>query len=287
MNIITYITQKQKYTQKALAEKLGVSTTQISLWKKGSNIPYARQQQLEEIAGFFSHSADWSILCDNKKENEALWFDYFDNILNSLQSEYEITDAIRDYDFHVPSILVALNKLGVHVEKTPPQNQNEKVCCFATLLEKVLIMYSLYHAWCEKVLIEDPVEISTELYDAAGEIESMAADFSMRQIPEESITAYRLDKELIYSHSAESWRTLNHAIHSYLGELIMNRLPIRYDYFEILNIDPEILNDKLYDEKLSEEKQITKYFTYPEQQILKNQKRTNELLQELLIKLDE
>ena len=92
-NLVTYILQNTKMTQKDLAAAIGVSGAQVSKWKSGESIPNERAEQLKEAAKI---PDNYELLeLAGSQDNIGMWVDHIQTeILPGL--EFGLDDEFED-----------------------------------------------------------------------------------------------------------------------------------------------------------------------------------------------
>ena len=121
INIIEYITKNTDLKQKDIAEKLGVTTGQVSKWKKGEYISSDREKELNKLAGLFGDNADWAILVKTE-ENGKAWHDFLCE--KDSRTEFPVLNYEIDEWFFAQWLLEVLDELGVPIPEIAPSMQD-------------------------------------------------------------------------------------------------------------------------------------------------------------------
>ncbi|AYW19295.1 XRE family transcriptional regulator [Klebsiella variicola] len=179
--LIELALQSTGLTQKALAEKLGVSPTQISKWKKGEYISSEMESGLRAITGIGEQDPAvilWSgSLADAKKWNKLIGF------LGKLAYEgdetgYEIYPLLDEPESLSSSIFYLLHEIGVSIPSPFPTGlaldyedmedveaqeifDNSLVSLLNQILKAYTDVYGFYMAYIDDLIQDD----SLQLYD--------------------------------------------------------------------------------------------------------------------------
>ena len=125
-NIIDYLTTEKGLKQQDIAERMGVSTAQVSKWKRKNIIAFKRERALMKLADLawesdekpLGYSSAFAILVKSK-ENEKNWIKYFDDISLSAHNIYQFDPRFLQIDF-VEETLLMFNKAGIKIPDKVP-----------------------------------------------------------------------------------------------------------------------------------------------------------------------
>ena len=132
VNIIDYLTDVKGFKQIDIAKEIGVSTVQVSKWKKNAlDISPPREEELTKLAGLWWTSdicsyglpPIWAILMKSK-ENHIAWHQYFvdlnHSIIDSESSEMWHHSIEDDLNVFFLTFLSIFNRAGFIVPETAP-----------------------------------------------------------------------------------------------------------------------------------------------------------------------
>jgi transcriptional regulator with XRE-family HTH domain len=271
-NYIDYISNNKGISQKELAEKLGVSTAQISKWKKGEKIPEDRQEQLHKIADIWSLWPTWVELVQTK-ENQTEWFETFDN-------EFTTPENAEEY---LPSLITNLIDLGF----TFSSNVHDSKAFFKSFMHT----HSIHLNWLYTNMIED-VEHLTDIAEQAYRIEETLHCITLEEMLNES-EGQALITEL-FEKPLESLTARIQAERLEALNLIANYCSLRSkynmihkDYFHLVFVHSEELLDSLEDEDFLSNYAIDKYLSFAERLTLKHLSEQTRIMQKFEAKFDE
>lgn len=131
LNIVDYLINVKGYKQIDIAKEIGVSTVQVSKWKKDSlNISPPREEELTKLADLWWTSdicsyglpPEWAILM-RSKENHIAWYQYFVDLNHSIIDSNESGlwhHSQENLNLFFLSFLVTFSKAGFIVPETAP-----------------------------------------------------------------------------------------------------------------------------------------------------------------------
>jgi len=131
INIIDYLTDEKGFKQLDIAKEIGVSTVQVSKWKKNSSdIPQIREVELLKLADLWWSSAlcknglppEWAILVKTK-ENHIAWHHYFIDLNTSILDNNPTElwhHSFEDMNTFILTFLSLLNRYGFTVPEIAP-----------------------------------------------------------------------------------------------------------------------------------------------------------------------
>jgi len=289
LNIIEYITKNTDFRQKDIAERLAVSTAQISKWKSGEYISQEREEALLQLAGLFGDDAEWAMLVKTE-ENSKSWIEYvrYRNEIVDLPS-YTIQDMPEIY---VRLILSSLADVGVVLPNSAPSvNQIDKdgyeSSLFDSLVGNYLDEYSRLIYWhqanigslnFDDAVIDGPHK---EVY----ELEDCAVSLTLCYVDNELLIETGADNVKLKHFQQQSRRKTKDAIVALCEAMRSRKMPFTTDYFDYLSKSPEWLEDE---QIITEEgvTSVTDFLTYQERNILEKIDLNNRLLTELQAKVD-
>jgi len=256
-NIIQYILDTTELKQKDIAEKLEVSTTQISKWKKGEYISYDKRNQLEKLAGIIEYSLEWTESVKTQ-ENSNKWVNYVYNIAEYSETWEELDDTI------IIGILRNIVCSGIKLDKTPPQlTSNEESTNFEYFIQSVIENYTILSSFHSKYLYTYDYN-EGKINELAMEIGFQLLPWSLNNIDDHILESLNIDMEIFNKNIKKTKHNLINLINNYCKELIIYNKPIIEDYFLLVNTYPPHLDDYLFENNTS----IFKYHTLAERRIL-------------------
>ena len=128
-NIIDYLTDVKGYKQIDIAKKMGVSTVQVSKWKKNRDIATKRAIELMKLADLWWESEDGRMMTSEyailikTKENELQWHKYFMDLNHHIldNNPTEIWHhSFEDLEDFIAETLLILNTAGFNVPTIAP-----------------------------------------------------------------------------------------------------------------------------------------------------------------------
>jgi len=283
INIIEYITKNKGLKQQDIAEKLGVTTGQISKWKKGEYISADRRRELNKLGDLFSDNLDWTLI-SKTKENADAWFAY----INWYSDEYnrEIED---EGDFFIPYIFTCLSDLGAKIPDKAPSvsemdSDNYELTSFDSVITDLLYSYAILVQWNDKIISERDFD---DLWDYFCEIASNALNVAMinvSMVGKSNLLAIGIKENILDQYINKSKKNIRRCIKNLLLQFNEKGLPITKDYYLIIDQDTEWLDDEMMFS--SNRNNILEHLSYADRNLLETQKYGIELLESLNRKVD-
>jgi transcriptional regulator with XRE-family HTH domain len=244
MNIVDQITKAQNLTQKELANRLGVSPTQITKWKQGETISKLQLEKFKEEFGLFGDNPKFSLLMGNDSNKAKAWYDLFEYFYD------EIDDFEVDGKIFVEFFLLTLSELDVTLPDDPHIIDNEKD--EDSLWSEFLSIHSFdyqkrinwaYSYMCPDESLDDNnftlFTLYQDIYHSAGEV-------ALSKISPEIITKLGASENKFQDFIRKTERETMSRI-SELCENIFNKgVPLRKDYYRFVMDDPEELDEDVY-----------------------------------------
>ena len=285
-NLIEYIIEKTELKQKDIAEKLGVSTAQVSKWKSGESIPVARQLELQFLCGAIDVDLDWIQLVGTK-ENAESWIAYLVH-MTSLASEAGETNLLSDMpEVYGKYLLNNLSMIGVEIKGQAPAQpfydeeiEDMTYTDFDRLIDAYLNNYTPLAQWCEHCL-----PYNEELADVTTGMHSTAVDLAVKYIDDELLEKNGVDLAKFRSFVQQTDLEARKDISELCSEMITFNIPFRRDYFEFINVHPLELEDSIMVD-LIVGNSVDDFLSYGERKILQENQLTNKLLINLHEKLE-
>ncbi|PRD15219.1 helix-turn-helix transcriptional regulator [Pantoea coffeiphila] len=179
-------------TQKELAERLGVSTTQISKWKKGDHLSEDMETRFRKVTGIRHYDPELILMCGSL-ENAEKWCRLIEflayNAAESAETGYNTIPLKEDNEELAISIFRILKEMGVSIPQSFPteldvvyelDDEDYNASKFEIIYEnpisevisKIFLsfndVYGFYVAYIEDITMNESIGID---YDIASEIE--------------------------------------------------------------------------------------------------------------------
>lgn len=280
-NFIDYILKTKKLRQKDIAQKLGVSTAQISKWKAGDRIPSSRERELIELAGLFGDDPEWAILAQTEN-NAAAWVKYI-VAMNDYAKESYTTSAETDEDPELATrlILSTLEQAGITIPATAPRiedydDETSATEEFDELISEFLSHYGPLIEWASRNIISD----NDELFDDENNIKYASYDLALYHIDDSLLAKNGLSQKQAEEFKRKTRNQILTDI-SYLCKRMSElNIPLKLDYFKFFENHPAELDDEImFDQHLI--KGIENYLSYGEQLILMETRRLKKQLENM------
>ena len=245
-NLISYILHNTKMSQKDLAAAIGVSGAQISKWKSGEPIPWARS---EELMGVAQIPSNYELLeLAGTQENIDQWILHLrDNVEPSL--EHELGIEFRDKDLGeacLRDLLDVFQAFGLAKPYTAPQliedeygdiSYTQEV--FHTLAYEILENLSDIRFWINSFASYSRYnrELHDVLLDLEGQIDTESFQVAAMHINVENFEV--IDVDAFESFKNDARRNIANLIQQYLLHLKLgaNTTPL-VDLYDLLNKSP-------------------------------------------------
>lgn len=246
--LINFVLKKQNWNQSRLAEELSVSRGQITKWKNDTDsLPYDRERQLKDLAGFGDECVDWCLFAPESSEREA-WISLIDEALSYL--EEGCSSFARDFgdaqDLYASFVIFTLrDKMGVPIPAAPKDATaflNDGDNAFASILIEFLENYDWLIYWSDHYL--EGERFGDDLYD---ELMPVKLDGAL------SMAAYWVDNTFYEKAgiSKEQIKSKKHAIKleviksvtSLCEAMQLQKVDFEIDYFNFVNHPPCELDD--------------------------------------------
>ncbi len=290
MNIIEYIVKNTNYNQAAIARKLGVSTTQITKWKQGEMIPFAREQELRSLAGLpDDYTAEWVLIGISQAAVPA-WLAYFKdrNEWSEARSCWQIEE---DPESYCPFILSDIAKLGVALPPTPPtfDDYGEIIdptparWAFHFLISQVVEGLCSFTDFLQVYVDKDP-ETSGERYYI--DIEAQLPELALASIPDDLATEVGIDLAQMATLKAKTEQSVRDNLVNLCDSRIQAGLPITHDYFDLINTDLEDLLDYSVGQILRSQSTVFDCLPYAERRMITLLTSNAKALEALHVKID-
>lgn len=281
-NIIHYLLANTDLKQKDIAEKVGVSTTQVSKWKKGDYISSIKEQELEELAGIIEYSIEWTETVKTK-ENSDKWIKYV------LDCGKEVDHPIALDSEIALRLLLSVSRSGVTLPQTPPEKRPEDECFddeidgeslidyedrsknhkysdYYLLIDSLLENYYRINTWYEEFILwndydEDDISYPKE------DMDFLVYSLSMKHLEQDYLQNLDYSKQTYIRYMDEIDKEFRRCLHKYCKGLITHNKPMLVDYFNIINNTPYELEDEamIY----SYLPNTDKYLSYGDKKILR------------------
>lgn len=296
MNIVEYVSKKTGMNQTKIAEKLGVTRSQVSKWKSGDDIPHEREEAMKKWVGIPSLlSMEWFNLSDKVEDIES-WIELLRHI-----NEYKSvsSDLIRDEaEYASYYIFKTLQDVGCQVPESPLtleefdqlEEQSQLPPFFRLLdlyvselciMEKWLLLNLKYpYEWNDD--LDEKLDISIDV----SWIEDSRFGLALRPISEDLWSACGVDLNDVRIAIREDFITASKRIKSVCQALENHKVPIKSDLYEFIRSNGEELldEDDIYDSPFGGT--VWDHASITEKQLLEKLYETQEMIAETNIKMN-
>ncbi len=291
MNLIERVVKETGLKQKDLAKSLGVTSAQISRWKSGESIPSNRKDELLILANLTASLIDWTGITSS--DRDALdWINYF-NLLNTNYNDYRYSNLIGIPEKTVPFALQEFKKAGItipdkapnyidHVANIEDLEDLEELSMELTSFDLIVLEFlenaGMIEEWCHKYFTLEDSTIQ-EIGELLDKVEYVAIFHLELSKDNEGIFC----KALFKNYRSNTKQIIMDAIYYYCNALNHAGLPIKYDYYDAINLHPLDLAD--YSLRFIN-KEIALNLSYAEREMLNSSLRQEKMLSELHQKID-
>lgn len=289
-NIIDFIMKKKGMKQADIAESLGVSSAQISKWKRGEEIPQRRNKALIEMADLFGDDPEWCLLTKTQENAEA-WIAFFYEY-HRYHMDVDLCYLLCDNsDIYVPFILKLFNKIGIEIPDAAPDPDvynEDGECCernFSRLVCEYIESFSALVNWTvENIEGEDDVE--DDIYEEIMNIEHHIINFAIANVDREILEELEVDFDKMEEIVNQARKNIIDSIKHIVKIRIHNNRPVMADYYNLLNDHPYKLDDDCFSKRRLNNETVETLLPLFERTVITHIKLQTELLEELHLKLD-
>ena len=319
--LISLCLYENSLKQKDLATRLGVSSAVLSRWKSGETIPTDRLNQLLDILpGECEEDKITWIQAGNtirnlvgNIENLKAWYQYL--FSNSMETDDQPADiftglgADKEGQLVVNEFLDLCTRVGI----TPPPQPDERYLssydgendvydedgsflgkcedlAFYTLTHNFIENYNALYNWFYPTFTDGFSFDTDSMYEEIGShLSSLAFCNTLSQAQDQiELSNLGTDIKSIKKLEEKTYEYFKAKIHTYCRERLDNNLPIKFNYFALLNYVPSYLADaeKLGDDLLfdgsEEDKLILEYVSFGEKLIISKLEEMEEKISLLL-----
>lgn len=292
-NLIDYITQEKGLKLPAIAEKLGVTRTLVSKWKKGEPPSEGNMAELMKLAGLFGKDPEWAAFVQTPK-NQRAWFDY----IASLASEPDdFGNNYSGYKFEMEpeiwtvQLLLCLRRLGLDLPPKPPSSRKPNIAAVNELdafFAQALQYYEFYSKWCAvKLDLSFADEMVESIHsEFRNELEAIIIEMVIARLPEDLMESVGVDPDEFGAIASSSKLNVCMRIRDYCQLLRAHAAPIWVDYYDFVNREPEDLAFDVEYDTLFEIGSIEELLPIGERRILIGLRKNERLLHFLHQKMD-
>lgn len=322
--VIAICLDQNEFKQKDLAKHLGVSSAVISRWKSGEPIPSDRKEQLlnlidgeSEEDKFLWITAGSSVRnLVGKIENLKAWYQYIfsESLSTDDEPAYIFTEAggSDEGKYVVKEFLELCAGIGIIPPPLPDERYlsryddvygdvydeygtfhgNQEDLAFYTFIHEFIGDYNALFNWFHATFIEDLTEDVD--FEICQEIETLltshafCTSLAQCQAHEQQELNIRVaEVQSLNNLTKETKKHITGLIHSYCSARVNNNLPIKHNYFALLDYAPSYLADaeKLGDDLLldscDEAPSILDYISYGERLIIRKLEEIEESIARL------
>jgi len=249
-NIIEAVLNELEIKQAELGKKLGVSSPQITQWKKNpSLIPKERRSQL---AAMISWCADnmWNEFLGEASGEE--WDDFFLGIFESGNGHFDSRELSGNAGYYGPEIMAVLFRMGYETDIAPPLfdldagdwvNQKELASLFAAIAYHLTTLSYYFETFIYEH-VEDHIDVIDVIDFELETIQRHLILIAMKFVDQEHFTHNNIDlvkrKQAIDVAQSESISILN----KFCNKIISSRLPVQADPLAIIQKHPDDLFER-------------------------------------------
>jgi hypothetical protein len=310
LNIITYIVESTKFNQNDIAKECSVKPSTVSGWKKGAPIIYKHRKKLFKMANLAmseDESTKWAIIA--KSETEAMgWYFYMSQHLSGLdvagidiftspyvsaptgtRDNYEINEDSHWVD-KIQRMLVSLSEAGVQLdaEKSiiPIMYENKENGPAFTDFDLLIYTYTknclILTDWYLKYI--GSIKLTGAGLAIQYAIAKSIIEIALLHIPINLFESVNTDQVALAKKINTIKDKVEQEIREFCREVKGIGENLIIDYFDCLNLKPESLKKQIY--QAEDIKSADQYLSYGERKILEGIKNNENLLKEVLKRLD-
>lgn len=272
VNIIQYILDTTTLKQKDIAAKVGVSTTQVSKWKKGEYISSDKEEELNKLAGVIDFDLEWTKIVKTK-ENANKWIDYVHGVNeedSELEGRVELDSEI------IQSLLTVISESGIELPPSPPIEEYINDNNIEDDFERYdysnihcLIAQYLESYYCINLWIDQFINFydNDEILECSLEIYYTSMRYALKHIDEQVLLDNQYNIETYQCFIRDAKLDLSELVEKFCSILVNNGIALITDFYSLLNQAPHDLEDEVMIFNISSS--CDKYLSYGEQGALR------------------
>lgn len=193
-----------KCNQKQLAERLQVSPTQISKWKKGEHMSDDMEKKLRTIAQIDEDTFPTFVLLAGSSEAARKWerlIEYLATLANdSAETGYDSPPLTDELPILCDSTFETLREMGVEIPQFPDEldvdydeapdeffellYENPHARLIRSIYESFTNVYGFYAAYVYKVVFDDELDLMS---DVGADIDSLLLKLAAAKLEEDEV----------------------------------------------------------------------------------------------------
>ena len=290
-NIVKYILDNTDKKQKDIAKIFDVSDVVVSRWKKGSKIPRKTEVELMKLAGVWWDNllldSKWAIIA-RSEENSNKWYDFIEKL--SIDSFYQMKyEEFMDHqlvgEMKMQRILIVLFNAGIEIPAEAPEVVDLNYVDsyehrFQGIMKNYLYCYSQASNWWHENFSFYPASDNRDYFY------SLVPRIALQQLSIEDPTIMFPGANAItlQKYTDETRKEYIETVFRFCNELHMNGLEYDQPSLEsFIDFNPDYpLPKEGLDETEESEKNIEKYMSLAEREIMRGIKKNEETLAKIL-----
>ena len=297
-------------TQKEIAGALDVSTSTVSAWSKGANIPPVKAQMLiqlsesmERFRKALNHEDSEWLLFIEKDENDIKWLKYMQSLGVPLHPKWKelllVLNEIDVLNSTKPPVLIELDSSNAqisgneglneiiddveHVSMDVDIHDYKQHTPFDNLVKELLTSLNTLDKWCDTFL---PKNNEGKLILKAQKIKNRLVDVSfLNEKVVDLIAKTGENPNQLIRRNNQIRKEVTKLIRDLCEELLATERNIKTDYFEFVKLHPDRLRKQIDQHEaraLTSEAQINDDLRYGEKKIANKVDQNSHLQKRLM-----